>query len=131
MTTYIGLLRKAQGVYGVDFPDFPGCITAGKKLDDAIKCGIEALNAHVHLMASKGEIPPKPSSLEEILGRPDNKEAAVFLVDVKTAYAIGRINVTIREEGSAELAKILEELVHVFWKLSQYEKAHGLTRSFF
>ena len=32
MTTCIALLRKeATSDYGVDFPDFPGCVTAGRR----------------------------------------------------------------------------------------------------
>ena len=33
---YIALIHKdARSDYGVSFPDFPGCITAGKTLDEA------------------------------------------------------------------------------------------------
>lgn len=33
MTAYIALLRKKPtNDFGVDFPDFPGCVTAGKTL---------------------------------------------------------------------------------------------------
>ena len=35
MTAYIALLRKDQGSdYGMGFPDFPGCVTAGTTLED-------------------------------------------------------------------------------------------------
>jgi predicted RNase H-like HicB family nuclease len=44
MTTYIGLLRKEKcSDYGVDFPDFPGCITAGRTHDEACRMAAEAL----------------------------------------------------------------------------------------
>ncbi len=34
--SYIALLRKDEGSdYGVEFPDFPGCVTAGKTLEEA------------------------------------------------------------------------------------------------
>ena len=33
MASYIALLRKDKDSdFGVDFPDFPGCITAGKDM---------------------------------------------------------------------------------------------------
>ena len=38
MATYIALLRKEkESDFGVDFPDFPGCITVGKTLEEAHK----------------------------------------------------------------------------------------------
>ena len=42
MTVYIALLRKhPDSDYGVDFPDFPGCITAGETLEDARRMAVE------------------------------------------------------------------------------------------
>ena len=36
MTEYIALIHKEPGSdYGVSFPDFPGCITAGTTVDEA------------------------------------------------------------------------------------------------
>lgn len=43
MTSYVGLLRKdAASDYGVEFPDFPGCVTAGRDLDEARRMAVEA-----------------------------------------------------------------------------------------
>lgn len=37
MAAYIVLLRKESGRgYGVDFPDLPGCVTAGKTLNETV-----------------------------------------------------------------------------------------------
>lgn len=118
MTAYIGLLRKeAKSDYGVDFPDFPGCISAGRTLDEARRFAVEALHAHVDLMAEDGDILPEPSSLEDIMANQDNKDAVAFLVEIDSPYATRRINVTIREDA--------------LWKIDQYAKGHGLTRSDF
>jgi predicted RNase H-like HicB family nuclease len=36
MPGYIALIRKdADSDFGVDFPDFPGCVSAGATLDEA------------------------------------------------------------------------------------------------
>ena len=33
---FVALIRKEDGSdYGVEFPDFPGCVTAGSDLDEA------------------------------------------------------------------------------------------------
>ena len=47
MTSYIGLIRKdADSDFGVDFPDFPGCVSAGDTLDEARRMAQEALELH-------------------------------------------------------------------------------------
>ena len=51
MTTYIALLRKDPASdFGVDVPDFPGCVTASQTLQDASRMAIEALTLHVQGM---------------------------------------------------------------------------------
>lgn len=56
MTAYIALLRKDPGSdYGVDFPDFPGCVTAGKTLEDARRMAAEALALQVEGMLEDRE----------------------------------------------------------------------------
>ena len=48
MRTYIALLRKdPDSDYGVDFPDFPGCVTAGSTLEEARAMAEEALAFHI------------------------------------------------------------------------------------
>ena len=45
---YIAYLHKDKGSdFGVSFPDFPGCITAGKTLDEAHRMAAEALELHI------------------------------------------------------------------------------------
>jgi HicB_like antitoxin of bacterial toxin-antitoxin system len=67
LPTYIALLRKdADSDYGVDFPDFPGCITVGSTLEET------RTMAAVH----------EPSSLDAVMADPDNAEALPFLVQV-------------------------------------------------
>lgn len=82
MAVFIALMRKDdKSDFSVDFPDFPGCVTAGKTLDDAKDMAIEALAGHVEAMQDVGEPIPEPSSLEVILADPENADAAAFLVD--------------------------------------------------
>lgn len=33
--------------YGISFPDFPGCISAGDTMDEVLRRGAEALAFHV------------------------------------------------------------------------------------
>ncbi len=85
MANYIALLRKeADSDFGVDFPDFPGCITAGTTLDEAKDMAAEALAFHVEGMIEDGDAIPDPSSLETVLDDPDNADAVAFLVEILT-----------------------------------------------
>jgi len=95
---YIALIHKnSYSDYGVSFPDFPGCVTAGKTLDEAKSFAGEALKGHIELMREVGEFIPEPSSLESIMQDASNKEAVAFLVDVRSQKVV-RINVCFTEE---------------------------------
>ena len=84
MTTYIALLRKdPDSDFGVDFPDFPGCITAGSTLEETRVMAQEALEAHIGCMAELGQAVPEPSPLDAIMADPENAEAIPFPVSVR------------------------------------------------
>lgn len=84
MTEYVALLSKDPGSdYGVDFPDFPGCITAGATPEEAKEMAIEALCFHVEGMLRHGECIPEPTPLELIKEDPENAHAVeTFTVTV-------------------------------------------------
>lgn len=65
---YTALIHKdGDSDYGVSLPDFPGCVTAGKTLDDAHSMLVEALTLHIEGLQKDGERIPKPSSLTELV----------------------------------------------------------------
>ncbi len=83
MTSYIALIRKdIASIYGVDFPDFPGCVTAGETLEDARRLAAEALELHVEEMLLNREPLPDATSLETIMEDGGNHEAVAFLVEI-------------------------------------------------
>jgi predicted RNase H-like HicB family nuclease len=56
MRYYIALLHKdPKSDYGVSFPDLPGCVTAGRTLDEARAMAIEALELHLQGMVEDRE----------------------------------------------------------------------------
>jgi predicted RNase H-like HicB family nuclease/uncharacterized protein (DUF433 family) len=86
MTSYTGLIRKdADSDFGVDFPDFPGCISAGATLDEARHMAQEALELHIGGVLEDDEALPVPSSLEAVMAEPENADAVAFLVSVPEA----------------------------------------------
>jgi predicted RNase H-like HicB family nuclease len=68
MTSYIAIIHKDKGSdYGVSFPDFPGCISAGSNLDEARAMGQEALEAYTDFLQEEGHELPAPMSLEDAI----------------------------------------------------------------
>jgi predicted RNase H-like HicB family nuclease len=100
MANYIAIVHKeTKSDFGVSFPDFPGCITAGKNIDEAKDMAQEALTLHIHGMFEDGEQLPVPSRLEDIMSDPDYANAIAYLVisvpDAKRRTV--RVNVTVPE----------------------------------
>jgi predicted RNase H-like HicB family nuclease len=96
MTAYLALLRKQpESDYGVDFPDFPGCITAGKTLEDARRMASEALDLHIAGMIEDGESIPAPSKLDEIMCDPHHADAVAVLIDAVVRRPVVRVNVSL------------------------------------
>ena len=117
MPTYIALLRKEEDSdFGVDFPDFPGCITVGTTLEEAHKRAAEALRFHIKGMMEDDELIPEPSPLDEIMSDEANTGAVPFLVTVSDSKT-KRVNITIPERD-------LESI-------DDYAKRHKMSRSAF
>ena len=100
MANYIAIVHKeTKSDFGVSFADFPGCITAGKNIDEAKDMAQEALTLHIQGMIEDGEQLPDPARLEEIMGDPDYGNAIAYLVvsvpDAKPRTV--RVNVTVPE----------------------------------
>ena len=99
MNGFIALIRKGDGAdFGVDFPDFPGCVTAGVDLDEAKDMAQEALALHIEGMREDGQRLPAPSPLEAVMADPRNQDAVAFLVPAPTAREkVVRVNVSFPE----------------------------------
>ena len=55
MTHVVALIHEEDGVFGISFPDFPGCISTADNLDDVMARGATALTFHVEGMVEDGE----------------------------------------------------------------------------
>lgn len=94
---YIAYLHKdKKSDFGVSFPDFPGCITAGKTLEEARSMAGEALLLHIRGMLEDGEAVPEPSTIDDIAEDTALKNAVAFLVNANIEKTV-RINITARE----------------------------------
>jgi predicted RNase H-like HicB family nuclease/uncharacterized protein (DUF1778 family) len=108
---YIAYLHKDRDSdFGVSFPDFPGCITAGKTLDEAHRMAAEALALHIAGMVEDAEAIPGPSTLDALAEDPARQDAVAFLVHVEpqTERTV-RINITARKKQVELIDKLADK----------------------
>ena len=120
MTNYIAVVHKdPKSDFGVSFPDFPGCVTAGNTIDDAKDMAHDALTLHIKGILEDGENIPAPSKLEDIMDDPDYSDAiAILVVSVSDAKPRSvRVNITVPED--------------MLRKIDNVAKKRGMSRSSF
>lgn len=120
LANYIAVVHKdPKSDFGVSFPDFPGCITAGSTIDEAKDMAHDALSLHIKGMLEDGDIIPTPLKLEAIMDDPDYSNAAAILVvsvsEVKPRSV--RVNITVPED--------------MLRKIDSVAKKRGMSRSSF
>ncbi len=104
---YPALIDKDEDSdFGVSFPDFPGCVSAGVTLEEAILGAQEALAGHIALMLADKDTLPKPSSLDEIAAQKEASTIAITLVPVVLPGRARRVNVTLDEALLEEIDQI-------------------------
>jgi predicted RNase H-like HicB family nuclease len=112
------LHKDPNSDYEVSFPDVPGCITAGRTLDEARAMAVEALELHLQGMTEDGSAIPEPSSLESVMADAANRDGVVTLIPAPAMDGPGvRVNVIMPEDLLTEIDRHVE--------------SHGLTRSGF
>jgi predicted RNase H-like HicB family nuclease len=95
---YIAFVDKdRKSDFGISFPDFPGCITAGKTLEEAHRNAVDALTLHIEGMREDGDAIPKPSTLESLEKHPGRAGAILLLVDIPVDEKTVRVNITARQ----------------------------------
>ncbi len=120
MANYIALIHNdSDSDYGVSFPDFPGCVTAGVTIDEAKDMAQEALSGHMKLMKEFGEVISDPSSLEKVIACSENEDViAFFIVSVQEKKSKKvRVNITVPEEDLNQI--------------DSFASQHGMSRSAF
>jgi predicted RNase H-like HicB family nuclease len=107
---YIAYLHKTEGSdFGVSFPDFPGCITAGRTLEEARRMAIEALALHIQGMVEDGITVPEPSKLDDLENDPELRQGVAVLVSAELPSRRVRVNITALESQIAEIDRLAEK----------------------
>jgi predicted RNase H-like HicB family nuclease len=106
---YIAYLHKdRRSDFGVSFPDFPGCVTAGKTLDEARRLAPKALALHIKGMMEDGDEIPEASTIDDLAGDPALKGAVAFLVKVDIGERAERFNITARRSQMEKIDRQAE-----------------------
>jgi predicted RNase H-like HicB family nuclease len=67
MTRYLAIIDEADGMFGVAFPDAPGCTAIGETQEEALDNAAEALAEWVADELAAGQLLPSPRSHAELL----------------------------------------------------------------
>jgi predicted RNase H-like HicB family nuclease len=101
MEHVIALVHQEKDAYGISFPDFPGVVSGGHSLDEAIRRGAETLSFHVAGMVEDNDALPIPRSLDELKKdknfRADAKGAIAVAVPVELPGKAVRVNISLDE----------------------------------
>ena len=105
---YPGVVEKDDDSdYGIWFPDFPGCVSAGDTVEAAVKGGREALQLHIQGMIEDKEDIPSATQIEKV-NHAHSRVAAVVLVPVSIPGKAARVQVTMDEHLLAEIDAIAD-----------------------
>ena len=104
-TTYIGILEKEPGtLWGIWFPDLPGCIAAAETSEAVLDQIGEVLEQWIDLTLSDGATVPPASRIEDLRMIPDVAEALMKgdtpIVVTLPEHALGLADEASRAEPS-------------------------------
>ena len=101
MANTYALIHEEDGVFGISFPDFPGCISTGSSEEDVLRRGTQALTFHVAGMIEDGDPLPVPRSLRDLRVSADfwaeAEGAVVALVSYEVPGRAIRLNISMEE----------------------------------
>lgn len=119
MAYAIGIIHEENGTFGISFPDFPGAVSTGRSLEEAVAKGAELLAFHVDGMVEEKEAMPALRTLDRLKADEADWLAGgmAVAVPVELPGKSVRINISVDERD-------LE-------RIDRAAKAAGRTRSAF
>jgi predicted RNase H-like HicB family nuclease len=112
--------RVDSGGYAVDFPDLPGCVSAGDDLEEALVLAREALSLHLFGMTEDGDSIPTPTDpaaipaeygafVAPVEGRPDMVGDEIRNRSVKKTLTIPYWLNEAAERNHVNFSQVLQE----------------------
>ena len=120
---YVAFIHHEAGTgYGISFPDFPGCVSIGRSVDEAVRQGCEALAFHFEGLLNDDGVVPSPRTIEDIKADDSltewRKDADIVLVPL------------LLDKGSSKRVNISID-PGLLDAIDEEAKARGMTRSAF
>lgn len=103
---YPAIIERGIDSFGVYFPDLPGCVSAGKTIQEAAMGAEEALTGHLKVMADYGEVIPDPSEIDAVEAFEGSDEVARLLVRGERPGKAVRVQITMEEGLLARIDRI-------------------------
>lgn len=105
--TYPAIIDREGTLYGISFPDFPGCVSSANSPEAVIASGTEALTGHIAVSAEYGDPIPDPTPLEQVdTTDPEANIVCVTLITVAVPGRMVRYNVSLDESLVAEIDRV-------------------------
>lgn len=92
--------KEPDSDYGAVVPDLPGCVSAGKTVDEALEMAKEAIELHIEGLIEEGMAVPRPGAIEGHRGDPEYGEGTWGLVAVDLSdlrLKTRRVNISMPE----------------------------------
>ena len=99
------LERGPKGTFGAWFPDFLGCVAAGRSQEETIERAERALAQAVDGWAEQGKPLPEPTPIERIVAPKGSDVVAYFIVGVDPPDPSERVNVYLPKSLIARVDK--------------------------
>ena len=103
------LERGPKGTFGAWFPDFLGCVAAGRSQEDTIERAERALAQAVDGWTEQGKPLPEPTPIERIVTPKGSNVVAYFFVGVDPPDPSERVNVYLPKSLIARADKCAAE----------------------
>ncbi len=107
--------EEKNSIFGVSFPDFPGCVSAATNLNDAIARGTAALAAHIKSLGETNQTIPMLRTADDIRRMERCEEAIIAAVPVDLPGKSVPLQISLNE--------------HLLAALDRAAKASGTSRS--
>ena len=123
MPHYLALVEKTETLYGLVFPDCPGCTAMGETFGDVFQNGVEVLREWMTDRVGDGFSPPQPRDATALRCDPT-------LTEDFASGAIIAIVPLLLDGGSAVRAEVSLD-AGLLIQIDEAAKLRGLTRSDF
>jgi predicted RNase H-like HicB family nuclease len=114
MNSYVGILDGEGSIWGVRFPDIPGCVGGGSSPEEAITDATIALRDVIAFKSGGGFAVPAPTPLAKVLasGEVEKGESVVLIPLVVDAGRTVRANLTL-DAGLLEAIDVAAKLAGI------------------